>query len=191
MVCAKVEMYLYSTIAILFVSAFLKPPKTGPLRCCDRATCGPRASSWIGWSEMCQCQHISVILSIMRLFFNRSPHASATTVLQVRSPWEQQWSNSFSMCRPFYTEMWSTHLFWMLWFPESAIKWKGWLPLCMLCAAGRTHKPHPKHSQETHKDPTGQDVPLVQVVNSTEFAFRSGAQTRNRGRAEGRHCIGQ
>ncbi len=50
-------------------------------------------------------------------------------------------------------------------FPESAIKWKGWLPLLMLHAAGGTHKPHPKHSQETHKDPTRQDNLAHTAIN--------------------------
>lgn len=50
-------------------------------------------------------------------------------------------------------------------FPERAIKWKGWLPLLILCTAGGTHKPHPKHSQETHKDPTEQDNPALTTVN--------------------------
>lgn len=37
----------------------------------------------------------------------------------------------------------------------------------MTTAAGETHKPHPKHSQETHEDPTRQDNPAHTDVNLT------------------------
>lgn len=47
---------------------------------------------------------------------------------------------------------------------------EGWLPLLIPHVAGRRTKPHPKHSQEIHKDPTGQDTPV-----HTVYAFWTGA----------------
>lgn len=72
---------------------------------------------------------------------------------------------------------------------KSALKWKGRQPPLMLCAAGGTQKPHPRHSQETHKDPTGRYNLTHTAVNSTVFAFRSGAVRQEAQEDDPQHCI--